>query len=199
MMPRIFFKNNIKRRSKQGYRWHKHVHEWNCWSWVMDTCKLIFLACLLLCLKFRDTKNVFIYEKLREVSIPLRVRGWLPPQCLHVYTTWPPPRHSARGPHSAPVTRTPMSNTPPSAIFLGVVEAGHFAFSVPRCLTRLSPSPLLNHCLHVPFSMTSTWWHFKCDFLPHIPAFHFPFLPSKNIIIYFFYVYYFLSIPPTNV
>lgn len=56
-------------------------------------------------------------KTLRELSIPLRVRGWLPPQCLHVCNTWPPLWHSAHDPHSAPVTRTPVSHTPPCAVF----------------------------------------------------------------------------------
>lgn len=125
------------------------------WSWVTDTRKLLSPARLLLCLKFLHTENVSVYENASRALHCTGSQRLAPATCLRLHDTWRPLRPSACDPHSAPITYPPVSNTPPCAIFGGEVEGG-FAFSVPRCLTRLSPSPPLNRCLNVPFSMMYT-------------------------------------------
>lgn len=124
------------------------------WSWVTDTRKLLSPARLLLCLKFLHTENVSVYENASRTlhctgsqRLPLHASAYMTPDVL----CDPPP--------AIPTllqSHTPQCQTHRHVPFLGEEAEGGFAFSVPRCLTRLSPSPPLNRCLNVPFSMMYT-------------------------------------------
>lgn len=177
------------------------------WSWVTDTRKLLSPARLLLCLKFLHTENVSVYENASRALHCTGSQRLAPATCLRLHDTWRPLRPSACDPHSAPITYTPVSNTPPCAIFWGggrgelcflCSQMSYEAITLPSFKSFLK-CPFLNDVYPTTTFLTATFFptsrHSVSPFFPHRTYL----LPKILYNLLLWYVYYFPSILPTKV
>lgn len=205
MMPRILFKNDMKGRSEQGHGWPSMATSGTVKLGDGHT-EVTFSSPFTSVFEISPHRECFCIRKRFESS-PLHWESEAPATCLRLHDTWRPLRPSACDPHSAPITYTPVSNTPPCAIFGGRGRGGlcflcsqmsYEAITLPSFKSLLK-CPFLNDVYPTTTFLTATFFptsrHSVSPFFPHRTYL----LPKILYNLLLWYVYYFPSILPTKV